>query len=381
MRLALAAIALLALLSSGPRVVAAPAGAARPGLLVLRLEHEGLAKPLSSALEAAVRREVEAALVKGRLLPAPALDLESMQLAAGCSSDAPPCLASIGRTLGATQVLRVRLSGGLEKSVAEVSLVQVSSAKVQRSEVTLGELDAESGPELGWVAARLLNPSRAAPAGALTLAPASGTDLLGAELLLDDRAVSAQALATLEPGRHRLDVKKKGFEGFIWIGEVRPGRSQRVEVRLEPRVAGRATVETPPIGARSAADADRARVGATVEPGPAPRSSRVVTWVLAGGTLVAAGVGGIFGARVLSLEDEASTARLDCAGADFDADTCASGRTSATVANVGWAVAGGLLVASAVAFFVEAPDEREPATQIGLAPRAGGAEATLRVRF
>jgi hypothetical protein len=381
MRLALAALALLALVSSGPRVVAAPVAAARPGLLVLRLEHDGLGRPLSTALEAAVRREVEAALVKGRMLPAPALDLESMQLAAGCSNDSPQCLASIGRTLGAAQVLRVRLSGGPKRGVAEVSLVQVSSAKVQRSEVTLGELDAESGPELGWVAARLLNPSRAAPAGALTLAPASGTDLSGAELFLDDRAVSAQVLASLEPGRHRLDVKKRGFEGFIWIGEVRPGRSQRVEVRLEPRVAGRAVAETPPIGARPSVDPDRAKVAVAAEPSPTAPSSRVVTWVLAGSTIVAAGVGGVFGARVLSLESEASEARLDCSSADFEADTCASGRAAATVANVGWAVAGGLLVASVVAFFVEAPDERDASPQLGLAPRAGGAEATLRVRF
>ena len=382
------AMSTLAVRLSVALLLSAPALAEAQSLLVLRVEHDKLDAGLSRQIDGWVRDEAKKSLPKVVLLPPPALDFPDMQMAAGCADDSPACLASIGRTLGASQVLRVQVFGAPKKAELRVALVQVQASRGAVQSEILEDVGEASEAELRYHVAKALGAKPAPLTGKITLVAEPGA-LDGAELFLDDKKVPRGALAKVEAGKHRLDVHQRDHEAFIWIGEVKGGRETVVQVELVPkRPAPPVAVAVPPPVERrpdapsaAAAGAPEGPAAQVFTPGPEEdEGGRVYTWVLAGSAAVAAGAGVVLGLRVLSQEDQVVREGLDCPGADYDAAGCASGRRTALFTNLAWGAAGGLAVGAVLAYFLEDAGD-DQAVDLGVAPTSGGAHATFRLRF
>ncbi len=381
---------------------ATPALAAKPAVLVLELETQGLPDGVGEALDAAMRAEVAEILGSERsLLPKPALDFDGMKLAAGCTDEGVGCLVVIGRTLGAAQVLQAVLAGSTERARASFTLVEVETEEVRRSAAELTSVDAASAAELRVHVAAAFGVRREPPTGAIVLS--ATVDLGGAELLLDDKKIPPSLLSRVPPGEHRLELRKSGYETFIWVGAVRPGRPTQVAVNLT--LSPVATRGMPPIPG--------APVDVAPPPDPAPgrapappASGRLWTWVLGGAAVVAAGVGTAFGLRVMALESDLTEASARLSAACNDDPTCVQTRSgeqttvcafeeasrdcdaassAATISTLAWVAAGGLAVGAVTAWFLEAPPDEPPAARVevtaGVAPLPGGGAASVQLRF
>jgi hypothetical protein len=394
---------------------------AEQGVLVLSLEHEGLPAAIVKVLDAAVRDEVKASLPQYALLPPPALDLNEMQLAAGCVDASPTCLSSIGRTLGAARVVRVTTQGTAQRLKVKVLVVRTQSRKATSYDGELVGVDAESGPELRWHVAKGLGRDPGPLSGGIELYTASKVGALeGAEVFLDDTRVTPAALAALAPGKHRVAVHQQGFETFIWLGQVRPGRATRVGVVFEPKRVAAATppppapppaaappppptvtrpppvASAPPPGPPPAAappPPPATPPPGVVTPGPARGPRLLFTWVFAAGAVVAGSAGTIFAVQTQQAEREVNDAPLACydeTAVDWDHPTCQRGRSRELMQFVAWGATGAFAAAAVAAFFLEdgpelfsqTRDGGEGATvRVGVAPGPDGVAAGLRVDF
>jgi hypothetical protein len=357
------------------------AGPAEAQFLALRLEAPGFAEATKKALDQAMREElVDALPVKTRLLPPPAVDYESLKTVTGCPDDGPACLASIGRTANARELLRVVVAGTPTEAQVSIVLVEVATGRARTVVGELLEVGVESGPELRSLVAQVFGAEREPPPGRLAPYVASSVGRLdAAELLLDEKRVEVAELERVPSGKHRLEVRQKGFEPFIWVGTVRPNRETRVGVNLVPSGATVAVV-TPPIarapegpGARTSPPASAA---SDVEPSPlfaepAPPSPSAVRTestrgpsyvgpIVVGGAALGVLVFGIVqGARMRSLQSDLEGAcgdvanQADCLPNACDspsgrfAPECSDARSAETLANVGL-IGGGVLAAGAV---------------------------------
>lgn len=389
------------------------AQAAPRGVLVLPLEHQNLPTGTATALNQAIRDEVKASLPRYRLLPPPALDLMEMQLAAGCVDASPTCLASIGRTLSAARVVRVVTRGTAERLQLKVMVVRTRNPKASTYDAELLGVDEESVPEFRWHVAKGLGSNPGALLGGMELYTASKVGALaGAELFLDDTKVEPAALANLTPGKHRLEVHQQGFETFIWLGQVRPGRTTRVGVVFEPkRVASAPPAEvsppppaevTPPIESTPPVVSVPPPPPALPPPPPPPlpppgqteAPKLVFTWVFAAGTVLAASTATIFMVRTYQADQEVNKephmiACREETDADWNSDVCRRGRSSLLIQWIAWGATAAFGGATIAAFFLEdGPEffsktggEDEPTVRWGVAPGPDGVSANLRVDF
>ncbi len=370
---------------------AAPAVAAEKAVLVLKLEHPGLEDAVVRTLDDAVRNQIKKSLPKQKLLPAPALDLPAMQVAAGCADDTASCLASIGDTMGGGLVVRVRLSGAQKKADLEITMVRVVTGKLDSYRAELREVDAASELELRWHVEKALGFKPAPLFGTLNLVTASKMGSLeGAEIFLDDKKVPKVALERLEPGQHRLEIIQQGFENFIWVGVVRPGRETAVMVSFEPKtvaVAPPADV-TPPI-----AEAPPPPVTLTPEivaSGPPEDEPKLrFTWIFGAGAIISATVGTVAWLMfTTSTKPEAERVAGDPASPEEErvrklAELNDQASRQKNINYVSTGVAAGLGVATIVAFFLEGgPDlfGRDD-TQVAVGITPDGAHATFELRF
>lgn len=371
-------------------------------VLLLPLEHPNLPEEVARALDQALRAEVEKALPKLELLPAPKLDFQAMRLAAGCSDDGPGCLTTIAKELGAGRVLRAQLTGSAKKATLKLTLVRAQTGKADNLPTAeLRELAVESAPELRYHVAKAFGGKPAPLFGSLDLT-ATGRDpsLEGAEYFLDDEKVAAKALQKVSPGDHRLSVHRPGYESVIWMGEVLPGR--KTAVKIEWKAAAAAPPPPPALAVTPAADPKQGvpKVEAPppksppppVEPPPAlvteapPRL--VFTWIFATGALVAGATWGVLGAQVLDRENRAVNERLNCEDEmDINNATCSGGRKLATFTNVAIAATGVFVGATVAAFFLEDGPTvlfgDGPPAQAGIGPTADGrgVAAAVSLRF
>lgn len=383
-------------------------------LLILLLEADDIPSNLALAVNAAVRDEAASASLGLKLLPPPAMDFTSMQLAAACIDDGASCLAGIGRTLGASKVMRVQLTGPVRKATFKLTVVNVRSRKAKKTEITIDDLDSESLPQVRWWVSKILggNPKPLVGAIALVIGGDEGS-LDEAELFLDDRKVTEASLAKVSPGRHRLEVRQKGYESFLWMGNVRSGQETLVTVKFNAKIR-----VTPPIskappkgpGELKAQKPEVAKVappvktappngpnkGAEIAPPPpsaevSPDGPRLVyTWVFlgAGAVSLGAAVGFvIFGQRAndnldrAAQDDPALYAR--CRADDPPRGVCdgitgdVRNLTIASIGNIaGYALAGVFGALSVWQFF-----EEDGPLLFSAGPTAGGASASVSMRF
>ena len=269
----------------------------------------------------------------------------------------------------------------------------------------LTDIDETSAVELRALVASVFGIKRPIPDGSVALHTASKVGKLdGSEILLDDQPIERTRLEKIKPGQHRIEVRLEGFETFIWVGRVRPGRVTRVGVQFVPTGKGptpllmTATAALPaqlapssPAPASTVDEVPSAEAELTQPTG----SPRVFTWLLGGTAVVATAVGILHGVQVLDreralepYEAEASracqanqTCGMSLCETPDRPGLCEEGEQSELIANVSFALAGGLAAGAIVAFFVEDDEPETVAVTVGLAPTPGGAAASVRVRF
>jgi hypothetical protein len=224
------------------------AEAAKRREIILVMRVDGDAEPDTlKALETAARKQTAESVRPSKLLPPPALDFESMRVAAGCSEENAKCLASIGETLGATMVVRIKVVG----TKFAINVVRVRDKKGTSSTPESPNLDAD---ELRYHLALALGdrgvkpPKKPeGPGGLVLVAANSETSLDDIEVFLDDKKFPVSALKALPSGQHQLEVHKPGHEPFLWSGAVRPGQQTKVAVELRPiKEETVAAVQPPP---------------------------------------------------------------------------------------------------------------------------------------
>ena len=389
---------------------------AKPAVLVLGLDAPGFPERTTTKLDAAMRAEVKASTHrKYKMLPKPTLPFGQMKLAVGCIDNGPECLGLIGTTLGAELVLQTALRGNPNKARLSFTLVTAQSGHVDRRSAEMEQIAPDSDEELRVHVAALFGVKRKPPPGKLVLYVASDIGKLeGADILLDDKLVTRESLVKIAAGRHRLSIRQQGFETFVWIGNVRPGRTTRVPVKFVP--TGQLAVKkqsevTPPVVARMPEpepepDPEPAPVDEVAAPTvetPAPEvddggGPRIITWIFGGVTLAAVGVGAAHGVFVLQgqgdLHDQLEALKLECSAIEScrtstredklcltrtGHEICEAGDRDAAIATAGWITAGVLAAGTVLAFFLE--DSGGPAVTGGVAPTDGGAAAALHVRF
>ena len=347
-----------------------------PRVLVLPLSSDFLTDDVARILEEEVRRGVAEAMPQHVVLPKPALDLASMQVAAGCAADGPQCLALIGRTTQATAVVQVGLQGSTEKARLVVRRVQSRGGDLDESEAELTDVGRDSRKEVRWHVATGLGAKLAPLTGRIVLMVSKKAPPLdGAKVLLDDRPVTVASLKQVSPGLHRIEIVQKGFEPFRWQGAVRPGRDAQVRIIRTPR---QRVAETEAPATASPPDAPNSVVASDEGSGP------LWTWILGGAAVAAAGTATVFGIQVIGLESDAEEDTLDCDGDDRNDATCKDGRDRALMANIAWGVAGGLAVGAVISYFIESDDDDDDddvSAQFGVSPTPEGVSAAVRMSF
>lgn len=378
---------------------------ARGGILVLKLEQEGLPPAVVEALQQGLRAGVRRAR-RGRLLSPPALDFAGMQLTAGCVDDGPACLATMGRPIGASRVVRTQLVGDQARSELTITVVMVRNQRRRVYQAELTDITADSRAEVAWHASKALGGKPPPLQGGIALLMGSSIGTLeGAEFFLDDKKVSRAALEKLSPGNHRLEVHQRGFETFIWIGDVKPGRQSEVRVELKPTKVATASpppppppaVETPPVSPPPPA-AVPPPPSNTVVTGPNDSQPIFYTFFVGGAAVLAAGTGVVFAVigkesndKLHELEEENGEGLYSgCVTEKPDTELCnevnryEDRRRLGEVGNYAAFITAGVLAATAVTvFFIEwsAGDESSMDVAVGLAPTDGGAAAGMTVSF
>lgn len=435
MRTVAAAVALvLALLSP----TGAFAGKEKKALLVLRVEGEGLDSDTLAKLDAATRKQTAESTRPSKLLPPPALDFEAMRVAAGCSEENARCLATIGDTLSATHVVRVKITG----TKFSITTVRVKDGKAGTATIDVPTIDAIAIEELRYAIAGLFGdkrpapPKRAEPPGGLQLVSANPDVALDdVEIFLDDKKFPVSALRSLPLGPHQLEVHKPGYEPFLWSGAVKPGTQTKVSVELRA-LPGNDEKETPAVVAEKdpkkepkkelKKDTPPAKKDTVAMLEPKTNSDPVIvapvrapieeprlfyTW-MAGGGAVAMTVVGLAGWAYLNtiegrlvdscggegfvMEDQNGVKR--CIGGDPaytgcpetgpQPARCKNGQLASTLTYVGFVGAAVLGAATVTAFFVEGGPavlsgrrSSEADLDAAIIPLEGGAAASFTARF
>ena len=198
----------------------------------------------------------------------------------------------------------------------------------------------------------------------------------GVEVLESGRSLPLDSAVPLDPGKTELTASAPGFRVRKQSVELLPGRTTRVEIRLEPLPAADTAAPKP-------ASAPKQDVGATtVKPGPAPEAP-TWAWVVGGGGIVATGVAVFF---VFDALDARSQLKDKC-GPDFvcDEDPSFDPGPLNSRKNRSIGLAGGLGVAGAIAITASAvailsvpSNSTGPSGSVWITPGSGGGSVRLR---
>jgi PEGA domain len=188
------------------------------------------------------------------------------------------------------------------------------------------------------------------------------TSVPGATVSVDDEVVGTSPLASpvlLNPGSHRIVVRKDGFVESSRRIEVAGGDFPAIDVRLTEQ----------PAAVKKSSD--------TASETSGTGSMLRTTGIIVGATgLVALGIGTAFGLSAKSKNDEAAGMCTGIECRDPRALTLTDdARSAATISTIGF-VAGGVLLAGGVGLFLFAP-KSESKTAVRLAPRVGPQSAFL----
>ena len=192
----------------------------------------------------------------------------------------------------------------------------------------------------------------------LTLAPDARRP--GLEIKRDGESVSNAELGIdvpVDPGVHKLEASAPGY--LPWTKEVTIAQASPVE-----------SVVIPALTERPAAPAGAPAIAVDTKAG---NTQRTIGLIVAGGGLLAAGIGGIFGLRAFSTNDDALTHCRNAA----DATRCDStglsltdeARTQATISTV-LVTIGGAALAGGLVLFAIAPRAHTTAGKVRALPYA-----------
>jgi hypothetical protein len=376
----------------------APAWAAKSSILIIPLEAPGLSDDVEAALDREMREEIQAILgSKIKVMPKPTLDFTGMRLASGCVDEGPDCLGIVARTMGATQVFRATITGDQKAAKTKFMLLDVGPGKTRVSGGDLTDVSRDSGMEFRIQVAKAFGVKREIPPGTISLFVSSEIGKLdGAEVMLDDKPIEPSGLKNVAPGEHRVEVRQRGFEPFLWSGLVRPSRETRVGVEFRPSRGAAVAAAPPPSSPPPQAASPTPEIGAQPEPAPNIVETPVATKddgpsyllpAIVGGAAVAAGlVALVQGLRMRSIESDlerfcqdannvAACTPTACTGRPED---CDSANTAQVTANVAIGTAAILAVGSLVLYIVASGSSNDPKYEADLAPGDGGASLWLR---
>jgi hypothetical protein len=295
----------LALVGAGVILETTPARAAPDAAVaVLGIEaSEGAPDSLAGALSDALRQRVSG--TKGfRLVPG--RDLVEVKLVFSCPDEAPSCMASAGKSLGATKLI----FGSVKRSAGEYYVVTLKLLDTNRSIVD------------AWVAEQITKAQAAGPAlkgpvqkwfATLTGQGGAGTvrirgDVIGAAVALDGTpsgliGTDDLVLTGVTPGKHELVVTKPGYEAVRKDVVVAAGDTAHLDVSL-PRVAGGpAAVNIPSSGNTAAGQVDESRT-LDRESSASGAGLKTATWAVLGAGVVGIALGVKWGIDVQAVNNK-----------------------------------------------------------------------------
>jgi len=228
------------LLSAGLLLVASTEAHAKKSVAVLGLEvvdsgggmDMGTVR-LAKALTDKLRSQAAGAKSPYSLAPNAAKGLAEMKLLAGCDSESPRCMASIGKAVGANILLYGKLERTGDGARVSLQLLDVKSAKKLKSVsdvIPEGDWD-----NLGrWSRSLYARVMGMPENGSLTITAnaTTGTVLVDGEAA-GNLAGGSALVDDLSEGRHRISVESPGYKR--WNGEVNvlAGQGAQLEVRME----------------------------------------------------------------------------------------------------------------------------------------------------
>lgn len=315
--------------------------------------------------DAALTAEIGAAVkAVGQNAKISSLALDEVMLALGCTQQSVACVQKIGAMINAQTLIFC----AIEKKGAARQL------KLRRVDVGTGgdvgkaEVMVPSGAEKRARALRgamidLFN----LPKSRADAIPDTGELVLlssmpNVEIIVNGqpRGVAPLNLMNLPEGRYSLQARRPGYKTWRAIAIVKPGRISHVQITLERDL-------TPPPSK------------------PFWQIIRAPTWILAGVGIAALGVGGAFAAHMSAQQSDFDNLKGDTAQeiARME-DLKDTGERDALVANVLFAVGGGLLLTAAILAYFDFNTEAAPRREVrALQPRlsVGPTSVQLRMSF
>lgn len=366
--------------------VAPAAEAADWSVLVLPVEQSGFDAQFVKDLDRVARERVKAAMPEASLMPAPALGVPDLLIAAGCAKASYACFAGIGRTVGATDVIRIQLEGTPKRANLIVTRVRVANKRGSKHEAKLQDFTVDAVEAYGWHVEKGAGGDPAPLTGRIKLLTAGGLGSLeGAELLLDDAKITRPALDTLVPGEHHLIIKQTGFESVHWRGRIEGGRTETVRVEFTPEKKAAPPPPPPPVA--SAPPPTEPPITVTGPVDDEPEFGLFYTLIFGTLTAVSGAAIAYFGLKVLDLEKDTEAMRVNCVMAPTT-PICEDGEQTEAITNVAIGVTAAFGIATIVALVLEWPDGSEPGMDedgtelsLGVAPTGDGAAAAMMLRF
>jgi hypothetical protein len=269
------------------------------------------------------------------------------------------CYERVGKTASAWATFREAAS--LAATSNQADRARVAAARAQELEPKLSRLSVELAPDVAKI------PGVVVKRGTQRLEPS----LYGTPLPVD-------------PGEFKVEVTAPGYEPWSTPIKVEPGGAA-ASVRVPALVKSSEPVGAAPLPNPANEPSPAGANSAPVEP-PPPQNTGMSTQqtigVVSGAVgIVGIGVGSFFGIRALKKSSDADS---HCPKAGFCNDDeglelTKDGQDQATIANIGFAVGGGLLALGAVLYLTGAPSSEDRVALVPvLVPGSAGANVVGR---
>ena len=375
-------LALLALLAAAPALAADQ----RPRLAILDLTANGASKELASAAGGVAASELDRLGVFKVITSEAIRDMlafEKQRQMLGCSDAG--CIAELGGALGADYLVSGKVSrlaaskDAPESFTLELTLTSVRKGQREGSVIETGRSEADLLGKVGRGVQRLVQKVLAGRSGTLVVASSEA----GAVVKVDDQVKGTtplQGRITLPAGPHALTVEKQGFVAYQKDVQIQPGAVTDERATLVP---------SPDFIRDYEARQRKLRLGAWISTGVAVAG-------LAGAVLLQADASRVYGTEstpgtfLFARRKLLDGVEVDpVTGVDYRAQANALGTTVSQRENASYVAAGvGAAAAVAATWLWIAGDDpdryaryRTVATRLEVAPRPGGALASLTLAF
>lgn len=291
--------------------------------------------------EAALTAEIGAAIkAVGKQAKVSSLALDEVMLALGCTQQSVACVQKIGAMINAQTLIFAAVKKEGAQKTLELRRVDVKTgADAGKATATLSADAEKRARELRGAMTDLFN----LPKSRADAIPDTGELVLlssmpNIEIVVNGqpRGVAPLNLMNLPEGKYSLEARRPGYRTWRAIVIVKPGRISHLQIALQRDL-------TPP-PSRS--------IGQIISP---------QTWILAGLGVAALGTGAGFAAHMVSQQNDFD--QLNGATAQEIArmqDLKDTGDRDALVANVLFAVGGGLLLTAAILTYFDFRAESAP---------------------